>query len=60
MASESGIGLSVPVSSKENDKGITNGGAGNVYDDWGSKAVFGKGFMVCFPSPEFSTPFVFL
>ena len=53
-ASESGIGLVLPVSSKENDRAWTNGGQ-NVSLAGGPKLFWGRGFMVCLPSLEFST-----
>ena len=54
----------MPVSSKENDRVCTKMGGG-TYHRWaggggGAKTVCGEGFMVCFPSPEFFTPFATL
>ena len=55
-----GFGWSVPVSSKENDRGVNEWGGERVISG-GSKAVFGEGFYDMFsPPPEFSNPPLFL
>ena len=46
-----GFAWSVPVSSKENNRAKTNGGAKRIIGGGGPKPFFGRGFMVCFPLP---------
>ena len=53
-----GLVWSVPFSSKQNDRAwITRGGNVTYRGGEGPKPVLGRGFMVCFPLPESSTPF---